>query len=88
MDDNGHSQTIIIINTIFLAISLLSVGLRCFVRTHILHAFGWDDILMVIAMILYSGFSISGILGATFGIGEKLAYFEFKPNNLRRALLV
>ncbi|GAM34981.1 integral membrane protein [Talaromyces pinophilus] len=87
MDDNGHSEAILAVSITLLAISLLSVGLRCFVRTCVLHAFGWDDFFMVIAMILYLGFSTCGILGANFGIGQRLAYFEFNPNHLRRALL-
>jgi hypothetical protein len=53
MDDSGHNQTILIVSIILFAVSLLSVGLRCFVRTHVLHAFGWDDSFMVIAMVSY-----------------------------------
>lgn len=53
MDDNGHSEAILIVSIVLLAISLLSVGLRCFVRTRVLHAFGWDDFFIVIAMVSY-----------------------------------
>lgn len=51
MDDSGHSQTILVVSAFLLAVSVLSVGLRCFVRTYVLYAFGWDDGLMVIAMV-------------------------------------
>jgi hypothetical protein len=54
MDDNGHSEAILAVSITLLAISLLSVGLRCFVRTCVLHAFGWDDFFMVIAMVSYN----------------------------------
>ena len=51
VDDDSRSRAILIVTTIFLAISLVTVGLRCFVRKHVVRAFGWDDILMVVAMV-------------------------------------
>jgi hypothetical protein len=49
--DDGRSQAILVVTVVFLAISLVSVGLRCFVRTRVVRAFGWDDTLMLIAMV-------------------------------------
>lgn len=48
---DGRSETIFIVTTIFLGISFLAVCLRCFVRIKIVRAFGWDDALMVLAMV-------------------------------------
>jgi hypothetical protein len=49
--DDGRSQAILVVTVVFLAISLVSVALRCFVRTRVVRAFGWDDTLMLIAMV-------------------------------------
>lgn len=50
----GRSETIFIVTTIFLGISFIAVCLRCFVRIKIVRAFGWDDALMVFAMVRIS----------------------------------
>lgn len=47
----GRSESIFIVTIIFLAISLVAVCLRCFVRLRLVRAFGWDDGLMVAAMV-------------------------------------
>ena len=47
----SRSKAILIVTSIFLAISLISVALRIFVRTRIVRAFGWDDSIMVLAMV-------------------------------------
>lgn len=47
----GRSETIFIVTTVFLGISFIAVCLRCFVRIKIVRAFGWDDALMVFAMV-------------------------------------
>lgn len=48
----GRSQTIFIVTTVFLGLSFISVCLRCFVRLKLVRAFGWDDGLMVFAMVI------------------------------------
>lgn len=48
---DGSSESIAIVASISLAISLVTVLLRCFVRVKIMRAFGWDDRLMVLAMV-------------------------------------
>lgn len=58
----GRSKTIFIVTTVFLGISFIAVCLRCFVRLKLVKAFGWDDALMVFAMVikwswLYAGLS-------------------------------
>jgi len=52
--DDSRSKAILIVTCVFLGISLVSVILRCFVRTRIVRAFGWDDGVMVVAMVSYT----------------------------------
>ncbi|KAJ5354382.1 uncharacterized protein N7496_012815 [Penicillium cataractarum] len=87
VQDDSRSNAILIVTAVFLGISLSSVLLRCFVRTRIVRAFGWDDIIMLSAMALNMAFAICGIIGAKYGIGRKLLYFVEYPDNLEHALL-
>lgn len=48
--DDSRSDAILTVTGTFLTISAVSVSLRCFVRTRLVRAFGWDDSLMVLAM--------------------------------------
>jgi hypothetical protein len=48
----GRSLSIFIVTTVFLGFSFIAVCLRCFVRLRIVKAFGWDDALMVFAMVI------------------------------------
>lgn len=50
----GRSEAIFIVTTVFLGISFIAVCLRCFVRLRLVKAFGWDDALMVFAMVLFT----------------------------------
>lgn len=47
----GRSLSIFVVTTIFLGLSFIAVCLRCFVRIKLVKAFGWDDGLMVFAMV-------------------------------------
>lgn len=47
----GRSESIFVVTIVFLCISLIAVFLRCFVRLKLVKAFGWDDGLMVSAMV-------------------------------------
>lgn len=40
------------VSVVVMVISLVTVSFRCFVRWRILKAFGWDDTLMVLAMVI------------------------------------
>jgi hypothetical protein len=51
VNDDSRNKAILIVTSVFFAISLLSVILRCFVRTQVVRAWGWDDGTMVIAMV-------------------------------------
>lgn len=46
-----RSLTIFIVTLVFLIVSFIAVALRCFVRLRLVKAFGWDDALMVFAMV-------------------------------------
>lgn len=49
---SGRSTAIFIVTTVFMGISFIAVCLRCFVRLRLVKAFGWDDALMVFAMVI------------------------------------
>lgn len=49
----GRSEAITIVTSVFFGVSLLTVLLRCFVRLRVVRAFGWDDGLMVAAMVRF-----------------------------------
>lgn len=68
----GRSETIFIVTVIFLGISFIAVCLRCFVRLRLVRAFGWDDALMVFAMALNILFALCGMMGALYGMGQKI----------------
>ncbi|OQD70352.1 hypothetical protein PENDEC_c024G02601 [Penicillium decumbens] len=87
VNDDSRSRAILVVTVVFLAISIISVGLRCFARTRIVQAFGWDDRLMLLAMTFNLAFAICGILGSKYGMGRKLLYFAAKPQNFHKALL-
>ncbi|PYH34155.1 cation-transporting ATPase 4 [Aspergillus neoniger CBS 115656] len=59
-----------------MAISLVTVSFRCFVRWRMLKAFGWDDILMVLAMLLDIVLTACAIAGAKDGVGRHLSNFH------------
>ncbi|KAJ5193531.1 hypothetical protein N7449_009673 [Penicillium cf. viridicatum] len=85
--DDSHNKAILIVTSVFFGISLVSVMLRCFVRTHVVPAWGWDDGTMVIAMALNTAFTICGIIGCKYGLGMELSYFTLHPGNFHRAML-
>lgn len=51
VNDDSRSNAIIIVTSVFFAISFVSVCLRLFVRTRVVRAFGWDDTTMMLAMV-------------------------------------
>jgi hypothetical protein len=48
---SGRSEAIVVVTAVFLALSLITGGLRCFVRFRLTHAGGCDDYIMVTAMV-------------------------------------
>ena len=47
----GREESIFAVTIVFFALSFITVTLRCFVRLRLVKAFGWDDALMVFAMV-------------------------------------
>ncbi len=47
----GRSVSIFVVTVVFLVLSFVAVALRCFARLRLVRAFGWDDSLMVLAMV-------------------------------------
>ncbi|RHZ63767.1 putative integral membrane protein [Aspergillus thermomutatus] len=84
---NGRSEAIAIVTSIFLVLSLVTVGLRCFVRARVVRAFGLDDWTMVAAVALNLAFAICTLIGCSYGMGQKTEYFELHQDYYRRALL-
>ncbi|KAJ5288950.1 hypothetical protein N7478_001980 [Penicillium angulare] len=68
---HDRSLSIFVVTVVFLGISFIAVCLRCFVRLKIVKAFGWDDGLMVCALLLNILFALCGITGALYGIGQR-----------------
>jgi hypothetical protein len=48
---NSRSRALFAVILVFLCLSFTAVALRCFVRLRLVKAFGWDDVLMVLAMV-------------------------------------
>ena len=48
----GRSEALVAVSVVVMVISLVTVSFRCFVRWRILKAFGLDDTLMVLAMVI------------------------------------
>lgn len=51
MTVEGRSEAIILVTVSVLALSTLTVILRCYTRLYIVRAFGWDDTIMITAMV-------------------------------------
>lgn len=47
----GRSLALFVFAATFMILSITTVSLRCFVRSYIVRAFGWDDILMLVALV-------------------------------------
>ncbi|KAL3458459.1 hypothetical protein BJX64DRAFT_223858 [Aspergillus heterothallicus] len=56
----------------FLTLSSIAVILRCYVRLRIVKAFGWDDGIMILAMLFYIMFCACMIGGGVWGTGRHL----------------
>ncbi|KAF7113857.1 hypothetical protein CNMCM5793_004912 [Aspergillus hiratsukae] len=85
---SGRSEAIAVVTAVFLGLALIMGSVRCFVRFRLTHAAGCDDYMMVAAMFFNIGFGTCTIVGATFGMGKKLVYFEDRPQDFRKAMLV
>ncbi|OQE46764.1 hypothetical protein PENCOP_c001G00809 [Penicillium coprophilum] len=66
----GRSLAIFIVAIVMMSISIVTVLLRTFVRLNIIHAFGWDDALMVAALILFILLNACCMIGTMHGVGH------------------
>ncbi|KAJ5388227.1 hypothetical protein N7509_010768 [Penicillium cosmopolitanum] len=82
----GHSMAIFASSAVMLAVSVIAVAMRCLVRSYVVRAFGWDDSLMVVALVLFITLTVSCMIGADNGIGHKNEDFK-SILTLKKALL-
>ncbi|KAL4938430.1 hypothetical protein BDV06DRAFT_56852 [Aspergillus oleicola] len=68
----------------FLTLSSIAVILRCYVRLRIVKAFGWDDFVMIFAMLFYAMFCGCMIGGSLWGTGRHLT--ELSPKQREVAM--
>ena len=47
----GHSLAIFVVSVVMMCVATLAVALRIFVRVYLVRAFGWDDALMLVALV-------------------------------------
>ncbi|EAW14396.1 uncharacterized protein ACLA_074330 [Aspergillus clavatus NRRL 1] len=74
----GQSLGQFVVCAVMMSISVLAVLLRSFVRLFLVRAFGWDDALMVIALLIFIALNISCMIGAQTGIGHRMIDFASK----------
>ncbi|PYI03553.1 pectinesterase precursor [Aspergillus sclerotiicarbonarius CBS 121057] len=67
----GHSLAIFICAAVMMGVSIMAVALRTFVRLYTVHAFGWDDALMVIALAFFIALDACWMVASTRGVGHK-----------------
>ncbi|KAL3478853.1 hypothetical protein BJX99DRAFT_256060 [Aspergillus californicus] len=82
----GRSLAIFVVAAVMVGLSIVAVLLRCFVRLFLVRAFGWDDSLMVIALVLFMALSSLCMVGPVAGIGHKLSDFTSVPG-IQRAMM-
>ncbi|KAJ5948936.1 P-type ATPase [Penicillium verhagenii] len=71
----GRSLAMFTLSCVMLGLSVITVSFRCFVRGYLVRAFGWDDTLMVAALIIYTSLIVCCIVGAKDGVGHQLVDF-------------
>ncbi|RAK98747.1 pectinesterase precursor [Aspergillus ibericus CBS 121593] len=67
----GHSLAIFICAAVMMGVSIMAVALRTFVRLYSVHAFGWDDALMVIALAFFIALDACWMVASKRGVGHK-----------------
>ncbi|RHZ43187.1 putative integral membrane protein [Aspergillus thermomutatus] len=82
----GRSRALFAVTLVFLCLSFIAVALRCFVRLRLVKAFGWDDGLMVLAMLFDIWFATCGLAGAVAGFGKRFDQFNTRAD-VQTALL-
>ncbi|KAJ6032153.1 hypothetical protein N7540_002885 [Penicillium herquei] len=85
----GHSLAMVTIESVMMGLAIIAVALRCFVRLYIVRSFGWDDSVMVGALVrvIFVVLCVCSICGAHDGVGHKLEDFGLDFTLLEKALL-
>lgn len=78
----GPSLAIFIVSIVMMILSILTVSMRTFVRLHIVRAFGWDDSLMLLALVC--SISNSKSRKETLLIGSPGVILDIKRLQLRQ----
>jgi hypothetical protein len=73
----SKKNEILAINLSFFALSWIAVGLRIWVRTSIIKAFGRDDWTMLATQLLFTGYLICQLGGLAHGTGRHLKDLEY-----------
>jgi hypothetical protein len=55
--DNDRSVEVTAVAAVFMSVATVAVLLRCYVRGFLIKAFGWDDAVMVVAMVYSTVFA-------------------------------
>ncbi|KAJ5669587.1 hypothetical protein N7462_010657 [Penicillium macrosclerotiorum] len=72
----GRSLAIFVVSVVMMVVSFITVSLRTFVRAYIVRAFGWDDTLMVAALVLFLTLGTCCLIGSMNGIGHSQRDFK------------
>ncbi|KAI9370269.1 hypothetical protein BJX61DRAFT_544799 [Aspergillus egyptiacus] len=70
-----RSLAIAMTAAVMVGLSIIAVAFRCFVRFYVVRAFGWDDGLMVAALVLFIALGALCIIGPVAGVGHRLEEF-------------
>ncbi|KAL4792187.1 hypothetical protein BDV19DRAFT_392359 [Aspergillus venezuelensis] len=72
---NNHSLAIFVATAVMVGLSIIAVLMRCFVRLYLVRAFGWDDVLMLVALALFMALSALCMMGSKVGVGHRVEDF-------------
>ncbi|KAJ5094916.1 hypothetical protein N7532_007207 [Penicillium argentinense] len=70
---DDHGPSIRNVDLTLASVASVAVALRCYVRLKLVKSFGWDDTIMVLALLFQISLAVSASYGTFYGIGRKLA---------------
>ena len=73
----GKAPEVLAVAIVFFVLTWITVGLRVWVRTGMLRAFGWDDWTMLATQILFTAYLACQLGGVVYGTGRHLHDLEF-----------
>ncbi|TVY36574.1 hypothetical protein LOCC1_G006859 [Lachnellula occidentalis] len=79
-----HAQQLLAVTVILLVAALVTVGLRCFVRIKLVKAFGIDDYLIVVSLLVFATFCCFQLIGIHYGMGSHNR--DLTPASIMKAL--